>query len=391
MERPLVVQSVWDQGLADQEVHRAYMRLALAEGHRALGRVSPNPAVGAVLVRDGRVVGRGHTQPPGGSHAEIVALREAGNAARGATLYVTLEPCAHFGRTPPCVDALLDAGVAAVYAAIADPFPAVAGRGLERLRAAGVAVQVGLCAGEAREAHEGFFTRLATGRPHVTAKWAMTLDGRIATRTGHSRWVTGPAARHEVHRLRDRVDGILVGVNTVVADDPRLTTRLPDAEAGAGGPHHPLRIVLDSTGRTPPDAHILSPDLPGRTLIACTEAAPPERREEWRRAGAEVLVVAEAGRWVDLGKLLPALGARGLNTLLVEGGGEVLAAFFAAGLVDRLLAFVASVLVGGREAPGPLGGTGAALMDEAHRLRNVAARRLGDDLLIGGEVERVWE
>lgn len=371
-----------------EERDRAFMALALAEGARALGRTSPNPAVGAVLVQDGRIVGRGRTQPPGGPHAEIVALREAGAAARGATLYVTLEPCAHHGRTPPCVDALIAAGVAEVRVALGDPSPQVAGRGLARLREAGIRVAVGLGATEARALHDGFFTRLARGRPHVTAKWAMTLDGRIATRTGHARWITGPAARREVHRLRDRVDGIMVGVGTVLADDPLLTTRLPDEEAGDGGPHHPLRIVLDSAGRTPLGARLLRPDTPGRTLIACTAAAPEARRIAWRERGAEVLVVAGDGARLDLRRLLAELGARGLNTLLVEGGGEVLASCFAAGLVDRALAFVAPKLVGGRAAPGPLGGLGVGTLGESYRLRDLVVRHFGDDLLIGGEVDR---
>jgi diaminohydroxyphosphoribosylaminopyrimidine deaminase/5-amino-6-(5-phosphoribosylamino)uracil reductase len=278
--------------------------------------------------------------------------------------------------------------VAAVQVALVDPFPQVAGRGIARLRAAGIRVTVGLGATASRELHEGFLARLATGRPHVTAKWAMTLDGRIATRTGHARWVTGPSARREVHRLRDRVDGIVVGVGTVLADDPLLTTRLPDEDAGVGGPHHPLRIVLDSAGRTPPDARLLRPDTPGQTLIACTAATPAARRAAWRARGADVLVVVGDGPRVDPHRLFAELGARGLNTLLVEGGGETLASCFAAGLVDRVLAFVSPQLIGGREAPGPLGGLGAATMDGAYRLRDVVVRHIADDLLIRGEVER---
>lgn len=365
----------------------AFMELALAEGERALGRVSPNPAVGAVLVRAGQVVGRGHTQPPGGPHAEIVALRAAGAAARGATLYTTLEPCSHHGRTPPCVEALIAAGVTAVYAAAVDPFPAVNGSGLERLRAAGLEVQVGLGAEAAAELTAGFRRRLATGRPLVTAKYAMTLDGRIATHTGQARWITGPAARRAAHRLRDRSDGILIGVNTVLADDPALTTRLPADECGANGPHHPLRIVLDGRGRIPSDAQILRAELPGATLIACTPAVAPERRAAWEQRGAEVLVVPGAGPRVDLPALLAALGARGLNTLLVEGGAEVLGAFFAAGLIDRVVAFVAPVLVGGRTAPGPLGGQGVATMAAAGRLTGVTVRLVGEDLMICGALD----
>jgi diaminohydroxyphosphoribosylaminopyrimidine deaminase/5-amino-6-(5-phosphoribosylamino)uracil reductase len=372
---------------ATDEQHWAFMGLALAAAERALGRVSPNPAVGAALARDGQVVGVGHTQPPGQAHAEIMALRAAGARARGATLYTTLEPCSHHGRTPPCVDALLAAGVAEVYAAVVDPFPAVNGRGLERLRAAGVAVHIGLRAEEARGLLAGFFHRLATGRPLVTVKYAMTLDGRIATHTGHSRWITGPEARREVHRQRDRADAILVGVGTVLADDPLLTTRLEPEAAGAGGPHHPLRIVLDSQGRTPPTARLLRPDLPGRTLIACTAAAPEARRAAWARQGIEALVVPGEGPRVDLPALLALLGERGVNTLLVEGGGETIGAFFAAGLVDRVHAFIAPALVGGQDAPGPIGGAGVATMADAWRLRDVTIQRFGADLMVSGKLK----
>lgn len=364
-----------------------WMRLAVRDGRRALGRTSPNPPVGAVLVRDGDLVGRGHTAPPGGPHAEIVALREAGPAARGATLYTTLEPCAHYGRTPPCVDAIVAAGVTTVYAAAIDPFPAVSGRGVARLREAGLAVTIGVGEEEAQELHGAYMRRLATGRPEVTAKWAMTLDGRIATRTGHSRWITGPEARHEAHRLRDRVDAILVGVKTVLADDPLLTTRLPSGEAGAGGPHDPLRVVLDSRGRTPPEAAILRPSASGRALIACTAAAPRSRRDAWRDRGADVIVIDGAGPGVDLPRLLDELGARGVNSLLVEGGAETLGSFFAAGLVDRAWVFIAPKLIGGREAPGPLAGAGVARMNGAVQLSRLSSRWLGADLLVTGAVE----
>jgi diaminohydroxyphosphoribosylaminopyrimidine deaminase/5-amino-6-(5-phosphoribosylamino)uracil reductase len=371
-----------------EDEHALYMGQALALASRALGRTSPNPAVGAVLVRDGEVVGRGHTLPPGGPHAEVVALREAGARARGATLYVSLEPCSHYGRTPPCTDALIAAGVREVYAAVRDPYPEVDGRGIGLLRAAGIEVRVGLCEAEARQLNEGFFKRTRTGLPFVTAKYAMTLDGRIATRTGHSRWITGPDARRQVHKLRDRSDAILVGSGTVLVDDPELTTRLPTEEAGWGGPHHPLRVVLDGSGRAPLDARLFDPELPGRTLVACTEATSDGRRTELRARGVETLVVEGEGARVSPRSLLKALGARGCNTVLVEGGSETLWGFFSEGLVDRVQAYVAPKLVGGREAPGPIGGAGLDEMSGAWTLRDLKVQRYGDDLLVDGYVAR---
>ncbi len=366
--------------------HTRYMREALGLARLALGRTSPNPAVGAVVVRDGEVVGRGHTLPPGGPHAEVVALQEAGELARGAALYVTLEPCSHHGRTPPCTDAVIASGVSAVFAAIHDPYPQVNGRGVARLREADIEVHLGLCAAEARRLNEGFFKRTLTGLPFVTAKYAMTLDGRIATRTGHSRWVTGPEARLNVHRLRDQSDAILVGSGTVLVDNPQLTTRLPEDEAGWNGPRHPLRVVLDSSGRLPLDASVFDPALPGETLVACTAATPLQRRRELELRGVEVLVVEGDDSRVSLRSLLVSLGERGCNTVLVEGGAEALWGFFSEGLVDRVQAYIAPKLVGGREAPGPLGGLGVDGMDGAWKLRDVSVQRYGDDLLVDGYV-----
>ncbi len=245
------------------EEHEVWMSRALALGRAVAGSTSPNPAVGAVLVRAGHVIGEGATQPPGGAHAEIVALRQAGPAARGATLYVTLEPCSHHGRTPPCTDALIAAGVAAVHYAVADPNPVVAGRGREALREAGIIVVEGEGAREAALAHEAFFTYITRGRPFVIAKWAMSLDGKIATVQGDSRWISGEEARQHGHRLRATVDAIGVGSGTVLADNPALTTRVDGVPAA----RHPLRIVLDARGRTPLHARVLAGQLPGQTLV----------------------------------------------------------------------------------------------------------------------------
>lgn len=358
---------------------------ALDLARRALGRTAPNPAVGAVVVRDGRIVGRGWTRPPGGAHAEVVALAEAGSDAVRATLYVTLEPCCHYGRTPPCTEAIVAAGITRCVVAVADPFPLVDGGGISFLRQSGLAVEVGPGARDAKDLNAGFFTRVRSGRPLVIAKYAMTLDGRIATRTGHSRWVTGEEARRAVHQMRDRVDAIAIGAGTVAADDPTLTTRLPDALAGDGGPHHPLRVVVDGRGTSSLTAHIFDPELPGHTLVATTGAARPE----WVAALAQRGIARERcgdGPRVDLGRLLDLLGAREINTLLVEGGGRLHGAFFDAGLVDRVAAFVAPVVVGGAESPGPVGGHGVATLTEAVRLKDLRMRRYGEDVLVDGNV-----
>ncbi|HVX31381.1 MAG TPA: bifunctional diaminohydroxyphosphoribosylaminopyrimidine deaminase/5-amino-6-(5-phosphoribosylamino)uracil reductase RibD [Nitrolancea sp.] len=367
-------------------IDAAWMRRALALARRAVGRTSPNPAVGAVLVRDGVVVGEGWTAPPGGPHAEIVALRQAGERARDATLYVTLEPCAHFGRTPPCVDALIAAGIRRAVVAIPDPFPGVSGRGLSRLEAAGIAVTLGIEADAAIALNAGFLNRVRHERPTVTAKYAMTLDGRIATRTGHSRWITGPDARREAHRLRDAHDAILVGIGTVQADDPLLTTRLSESECGDGGPHHPLRVVLDRRARTPLSAAMLRPDTPGQTLIVISEHAPEDAVSALRAAGADVVRLPEHDGQIDLRAMLRLLAERGINSLLVEGGATVHGAFLDADLVDELVAFVAPVVVGGASAPGPVGGVGRDVMDRAPRLKDVETRQFGTDFMISGRL-----
>jgi len=352
--------------------------LQLARG--VVGRTSPNPAVGAALVRDGVVVGEGATHPPGGPHAEIVALRAAGDRARGATLYVTLEPCGHHGRTPPCADALIAAGVAIVHYATDDPHP-VAGGGARVLRAAGVTVVPGegAWAEEARRINEAFLHWVIVRRPFVTVKWAMSLDGKIATRAGESRWITGDAARRRVHAVRDTTDAILVGSGTALADDPALTTRLE----GRHDPHHPLRVVLDGRGRLPATARLVAGRLPGRTLVATTAGSPPAWRAALTTAGVEVAVVPPGARGgVDLAALLDDLGARDITSLLVEGGATVVASFVAAALVDKYLVFAAPLVIGGGAAPGPVGGTGPTLLANAPRLRLDAVERVGDDVAL---------
>ncbi|HEU4792358.1 MAG TPA: bifunctional diaminohydroxyphosphoribosylaminopyrimidine deaminase/5-amino-6-(5-phosphoribosylamino)uracil reductase RibD [Nitrolancea sp.] len=377
------------------EISRAvdlqWMNRALAVASRARGRTAPNPPVGAVLVRDGVVVGEGWTERPGERHAEIMALDQAGPQARGATLYVTLEPCAHFGRTPPCTDALVDAGITRAVISVRDPYPQVDGRGIAHLSRNGIRVDLGLGAREAARINAGFFKRIRTGLPEVTAKFAMSLDGKIATHTGHARWITGPEARREAHRLRDTHDAILVGLGTVLADDPRLTTRLPEAEAGVGGPSHPLRVVVDSRARIPLTSAMLQPGMPGETLVVTTDHAPFRAACALQAAGAEVMVLPPRDGRVDLTVLLQELGRRGINRVLVEGGGALLGSFFSAGLLDRVVAFIAPVIIGGDGAPAPIGGDGVDTMDDALRLGNVEVRRFGQDLAISGTLSGIYE
>jgi diaminohydroxyphosphoribosylaminopyrimidine deaminase / 5-amino-6-(5-phosphoribosylamino)uracil reductase len=356
------------------------MRQALALAAQASGHTSPNPAVGAVVVRDGRIVGQGYHRRAGAAHAEVEALQAAGKAARGATLYVTLEPCNHYGRTPPCTEAIISAGVAEVVYAVADPNPHVAGRGHERLVAAGLVVRGGLCQAEARHLNRFFFHYISHGRPYVVAKFAASLDGKIATPCGDSQWITGPMAREAGHELRHLVDAIIVGAGTALADDPRLTTRLPRPDV-----RHPLRLLLDSRGRVPLSANVFSSELPGETLVATTAAMPAGHRLALAEAGVSTLILpATASGQVELAGLLDELGQRSVTALLVEGGGQVLGAFCDAGLVNEVWAFVAPMIIGGMAAPGPVAGHGAGRLADALRLQDVALERVGDDFLIKG-------
>ena len=351
-----------------------HMRQALALGWDALGSTSPNPAVGCVIARDGAVVGVGKTHPPGGMHAEAAALADAGDSARGATIYTTLEPCNHHGRTPPCADAIIAAGIATAHIAALDPNPNVIGGGAAKLQAAGIGVHIGDGAAAGQRLIEGFAKHSATGMPFVTAKFAMSLDGKIAARGGDSKWISGAESRMFAHTLRAQSDAVIVGINTALADDPQLTAR--DAQ-GSALARQPLRVVLDSRARLLANARMLS--APGKTLIATAGAA--DRRIP---DGADALSLPSADGGVDLRALMAALGERDIVNALVEGGGGVLGALFDLNLVDKVVAFVAPVIIGGRNAVSPVAGEGAAQMTDALRLRDVQMRRFGEDVAIIG-------
>jgi diaminohydroxyphosphoribosylaminopyrimidine deaminase/5-amino-6-(5-phosphoribosylamino)uracil reductase len=355
------------------------MRRALELAREAFGTTSPNPNVGCVIVRDGRVVGEGYTQPPGGPHAEVVALRAAGESARGATTYVTLEPCNHHGRTPPCTDALIAAGVARVVYSIEDPDSKVAGSGHKALASAGVAVEVGDGAEESARILEAYIKHRRTGLPFVVVKYAATLDGRIAASSGDSRWVSGRETLAWAHENRPKLDAILVGASTVVIDDPQLTAR----PGGVESARQPLRVVLDSSGRIPATAKVLAGA--SKTLVVTTERSPEGWRREVEATGAEVLVLpADEEGHVPLRPMLEELGRRGILLLLVEGGGVVNGAFFDQRLVDKVTAVIAPIIVGAVDAPAAVAGRGAAYMREAVRLRDVEVKRLGEDVLVTG-------
>lgn len=357
-----------------------WMARALTLAARGRGLTSPNPMVGAILVRDGAMLAERFHERAGGAHAEAAALAETGARARGATLYVTLEPCNHVGRTPPCVDAIMRAGVRRVVSATRDPNPRVKGGGTAALAAAGVEVTTPCLEREARDLNRAFFTAVERQRPHVTVKWAMTLDGKIAAFDRRSQWVTGEAARQEGHRLRSQSDAIVTGIGTVLADDPGLTVRLAPP-----WPREPYRVVVDSRARLPLDAKLLQTGSRSRVLVAVGEAAAPQRRAALESAGVTVLACKSREGRVDVADLGARLLALDVTAVLLEAGSELTAAFVQAGLVDRVAAFVAPTLLGGADAPTPIGGAGLALPN-ALRLTNMTVHPVGTDWLIEADV-----
>ena len=359
----------------------AYIERAIELAERGRGLVSPNPMVGALIVSEGRVVGEGWHEGPGLPHAEALALNAAGDRARGATVFTSLEPCTHYGRTPPCTEAILGAGVARVVAATKDPNPVVDGKGFDVLRSNGVEVRSGVMADAAERQNRAFAKHVRTGMPYVVWKMASSLDGKVAARDGSSRWVTGEAARADVHRLRAWSDAIAVGAGTAIADDPELTVR----DAGYRG-RPPIRVLVDARGRVPSTGDLFDRQAP--TLVATTELAPVEVREAWRDAGADVVVFGAEGGSVPLVALLADLGKREVQGVLLEGGPTLAWSAVEDDLVDAIVLYLSPKLIGGLDAPTVLEGRGFAPVGSALPLRIRSVDRIGEDLRVEADVHR---
>jgi len=353
-----------------------WMKRALHLAEKGRGRTSPNPMVGAVLVKRGKVVGDGYHARAGEPHAEIVAIKNAGEKVKGATLYLNLEPCTHYGKTPPCVPALIKAGVRRVVVGMEDPNPLVKGRGLVHLKQAGLDVNVGILEKECHRLNEAFCKYIVKHEPFIILKMAATLDGKLATRNGESQWITGEASRRFVHRLRDQVDGVVVGIGTVLKDDPMLTARIK-------GGRDPYRIVFDSRLRIPENARVVGLS-PSKTIVAATEMASQDKIERLQKKGVRVLISDSKSGKVDLKSSLLKLGNLGLMSLLVEGGSQINGSFLDQGLIDKIFLFLSPKLIGDPMAPGIFSGTGVASLKEAVSIKDLKVRKIGEDILLEG-------
>ena len=358
-----------------------YMQKALALAARAQGRTSPNPMVGAVVVKDNQVVGEGYHRKAGTPHAEVHALQAAGEAARGATLYVNLEPCSHYGRTPPCADAIVRAGVKKVVVAGLDPNPRVSGRGLKVLQDAGIETLTGVLEQEAQKLNLAFFKYIQTRTPLVSLKVAMTLDGKIATSTGDSRWISGAGSRKYVHKLRNVYDAIMVGIGTVLKDDPMLNTRLEDENI-----RDPIRVIIDNNLDLPRSSNIVKTARQQKTIVFCDQQADDARQEFLEEAGLTVIQLATDEEKLPLEEVLQVLGEMEIMTLLVEGGGEINGYLIEKHLIDKVYWFIAPKIVGGRAAPTPVGGSGIPQLKDALPLKSMEIQRFDKDILIVAEV-----
>lgn len=356
--------------------------MALKLASKAMGQTSPNPLVGAVIVKNGKIIGQGFHLHAGTLHAEINALHEAGRNAAGADLYLNLEPCSHYGRTPPCVDAIIERKIKKVIVGMMDPNPLVNGRGIKKLKRAGVEVTTGILEEECRKLNEVFIKYITTRCPFVILKVAASLDGRIASESGDSKWITNEKSREYVHKLRSEVDAVLVGIGTVQKDDPMLTTRL---KGGKG--KDPIRIVVDSTLKISPKAKVFNPASKAQTIIATTPKVSPKKIKIIEKLGAQILIVPSQNR-VDLNLLMEALGKEEITSVLIEGGSEINTSALQAGIVDKVLFFYAPRIIGGKKAPLIVGGEGVAKVEDAFLLHQIKTRRFGEDVMIEGYIKK---
>ena len=362
-----------------------YMAKALRLAARGRGQTSPNPMVGAVIVARDRVVGQGYHRRAGGPHAEVFALQTAGTRALGATLYVTLEPCSHTRkRTPPCVPTIIASGLRRIVVAMRDPNPLVKGRGIRRLRRAALDVSVGCLADRAERLNEAYIHWIRTGRPFVLMKAAMTLDGKIATATGESQWITGEAARRQTHRLRRQVDAVMVGIGTVLKDDPRLTARISSRGSQQAAGRQPIRVVIDSRLRISPTAKVFSALSSSRTIIVTTEQALKRKVEQLQACGITVLIVPAHENRVSLRACLTRLGEMGIISVMLEGGSELNASALRSGLINHVRLYVAPVLLGGQDAKGAIGGKSPRRLADSLPVENLRVERIGRDLVLEG-------
>ncbi len=361
-----------------------YMWMALDLARQGRGRTNPNPMVGAVIVQGTEVVGSGYHKAAGTAHAEIIALEKAGEKAAGATLFINLEPCNHHGRTGPCTEAIIKAGIGRVVIAMQDPNPRVSGRGTARLQEAGIKVREGVLEQKARHLNETYIKYITAKLPYVSVKVAMSLDGKIATPSGESHWITGEKARQFVHRLRDHTDVIMVGIETVIKDNPRLTTRL---ESGAG--HDPVRVIVDSSARLSLDAKVIESGSTAKTILAVTAKAPKDKCRALKAKGVEVMELPEDSGRVDLKALMKELAARELSAVLVEGGGTLNYSMLEQGLIDKLFIFVAPLIIGGKESPTAFSGSGIPALERAWAVEDVELKQFDRDLLVIGYPKRM--
>lgn len=355
---------------------KIWMKKAIILAEKAKGRTSPNPMVGAVIVKNNKIIGKGYHKMAGEDHAEVLAIKNAGDNAKGATLYVNLEPCTHFGRTPPCVSAIIEAGIKRVVIGVEDPNPLVKGNGIKRLKEAGIEVKVGVLENESKKINEAFFKYITKKEPFVILKVASTLDGKIATSDGESKWITGERARQFVHHLRNQVDAVLVGIGTIFRDNPFLTARIR-------GGRDPIKVILDSRLRIPEDSNVIKIN-PEKTIIATTEFASKDKMNKIKEKGVKILTIKSKDGRVDLKELLSELGRMDIMTLLVEGGSRINGTFFDEGLIDKIIIFISPKLIGNDQPYGIFNGKGVKTLSEAKVIKGLNFRRMGEDIYIEG-------